>query len=55
MTGFNSKRASARDKGKQMKYMTEQQFESMKWNVIWFAVYALGIAVLVLDLLVWRP
>ena len=55
MTGFNSKRASARDKGKQMKYMTEQQFKSMKWNVIWFAVYAVGIAVLVLDLLVWRP
>lgn len=38
-----------------MKYMTEQQFESMKWNVIWFAVYALGIAVVVLDLFVWRP
>lgn len=38
-----------------MKYMTEQQFESMKWNVIWFAVYAVGIAVLVLDLFVWRP
>ena len=38
-----------------MKHMTEQEFESIKWNVIWFAVYAVGIAVLVLDLFVWRP
>lgn len=38
-----------------MKHMTQQEFESIKWNVIWFAVYAVSIAVLVLDLFVWRP
>lgn len=38
-----------------MKHMTQQEFESIKWNVIWFAVYAVSIAVLALDLFVWRP
>lgn len=37
-----------------MKHMTEKEFESVRWNVIWFAVYAVGIAVVVLDLFVWR-
>jgi hypothetical protein len=38
-----------------MKYMTQKEFDSMKWNVIWFAVYAVSIAVLVMDFFVWRP
>jgi len=35
--------------------LTQSDFESIRRNVILFAVYAAALAVVVLDLFVWRP
>jgi hypothetical protein len=35
--------------------LTQSDFEAMRRNVILFAVYAAALAVVMLDLFVWRP
>ena len=37
------------------KHLTQSEFEAMRRNVIWFAVYAVALAVVVFDVMVWRP
>jgi hypothetical protein len=38
-----------------MKHIYKSDFEAMRRNVIWFAVYAAALAVVVFDVVVWRP
>jgi hypothetical protein len=37
------------------KHLTQSEFEAMRRNVILFAVYAAALAVVVFDIVVWRP
>ena len=38
-----------------MKQIYKSDFAAMRRNVLWFTVYAAALAVVVFDVMVWRP
>ena len=38
-----------------MKHIYKSEIQGIRRNVIWFAVYAVALAVVVFDVMVWRP
>ncbi len=38
-----------------MKHIYKSEIQDIRRNVIWFAVYAVALAVVVFDVMVWRP